>query len=177
MSSYTLADGTLPHATAAVKVLSHLLDMVEKSTSPTPESLLAARLHPSMLPLAFQFHFAADSAAKMVARLEGVDPEDLGSWETIKTVADARARVDAAAARLASADADKIASRTVETVTYGRGPGKPEGKLRSRDYAAGFSLPTIFFHTTTAYNILRKEGVDVGKEDYMGPFLGHYESP
>ncbi|KAK7698551.1 hypothetical protein SLS64_012419 [Diaporthe eres] len=175
MSSYTLADGTLPHATAAVKVLSHLLDLVEKSTSPTPEALLAARLHPSMLPLAFQFHFATDCAIKMVARLEGVDPPAAGSWEAIKTVADARARVDAAAARLASADADKIASRRDETVTYGRGRGKPDGKLRARDYATGFSLPTIYFHTTTAYNILRKEGVEVGKADYSNSFMAPYE--
>ncbi|KAL1852896.1 hypothetical protein Daus18300_011978 [Diaporthe australafricana] len=175
MSSYTLADGTLPHAIAAMKVLSHLLDKMEKSTSPTPESLLAARLHPSMLPLAFQFHFAADMTAKMVARLEGVDPEDLGSWEGVKTVADARARVDAAAARLASADADKISSRRDESVTYGRGPGKV-GTLKARDYAAGYSLPNILFHTTTAYNILRKEGVDLGKGDFLGPFLGPYES-
>lgn len=175
MSSYTLADGTLPHAIAAVKVLSHLLDKVEKSTSHTPEALLAARLHPTMLPLSFQFHFTADTAIKLVARLEGVEPENIGSWDSLKTVADARARIDAAAARLASADADKISSRRDETVTYGRGRDKPPGELRARDYASAYSLPTIFFHTTTAYNILRKEGVDLGKSDYMDSFLGPYE--
>lgn len=174
MSSYTLADGTLPHATAAVKALSHLLDKVEKSTSPTPEALLATRLHPDMLPLSFQFHFAADMAIKMVARLEGVEPESLGSWDSLKTVADARSRLDAAAARLAAADADKIAGRKDEMVTYGRGPGKTS-TIRARDYATGYSLPNIFFHTTTAYNILRKEGVDIGKKDYLDSFLGPYE--
>lgn len=174
MSSYTLADGTIPHATAAVKVLSHLLDKVEKSTSPAPESLLAARLHPDMLPLSFQFHFTADTAIKLVARLEGVEPENLGSWDSLKTVADARARIDAAAARLAAADADKINSRRDEMVTYGRGKGK-DGTLRARDYATAYSLPTIFFHTTTAYNILRKEGVDLGKKDYSVSFLAPFE--
>lgn len=174
MSSYTLADGTIPHATAAVKVLSHLLDKVEKSTSPTPESLLAARLHPDMLPLSFQFHFTADTAIKLVARLEGVEPENIGSWDSLKTVADARARLDAAAARLAAADADKISGRRDEMVTYGRGAGKT-GSLRARDYATAYSLPTIFFHTTTAYSILRKEGVDLGKADYSASFLAPFE--
>ncbi|KAH8777605.1 hypothetical protein F5883DRAFT_236079 [Diaporthe sp. PMI_573] len=176
MSSYTLADGTLPHGIAAIKTLSHLLDRVETSTSPTPESLLAARLHPTMLPLSFQIHFAADLATKMVARLEGVEPQDLGSWDTLKTVADARARLDAAAATLASADADKIASRMDETIQYGRGPGKPPGEMKARDYAAGYSLPNIFFHVTTAYNILRKEGVELGKGDFLGPFMSPYKS-
>lgn len=174
MSSYTLADGTIPHAIAAVKTLSHLLDKVEKSTSPTPEALLAARLHPDMLPLSFQIHFAADTAIKLVARLEDVEPENIGSWDTLKTVADARARIDAAAARLAAADADKIASRKDEMVTFGIGAGKT-AQLRARDYAAGYSLPNIFFHTTTAYNILRKEGVDLGKKDYLDSFLAPFK--
>lgn len=174
MSSYTLADGTIPHATAAIKVLSHLLDKVEKSTSTTPESLLAARLHPDMLPLSFQFHFTADTAIKLVARLEGVEPESIGSWDSLKTVADARARLDAAAARLAAADADKISSRRDEMVTYGRGAGKT-GSLRARDYATAYSLPTIFFHATTAYSILRKEGVELGKADYSTSFMAPFE--
>lgn len=175
MSSYTLADGTLPHAIGAIKVVSHLLDKVEQSTSPSPETLLAARLHPTMLPLSFQFHFTADTAIKMAARLEGVEPEDIGSWDTVKTVADARARIDAAAARLASVSADKVSSRRDETVTYGRGRDKPPGEVRARDYATGYSLPTIFFHTTTAYNILRKEGIEIGKSDYAVSFMAPFE--
>jgi uncharacterized protein len=176
MSSYTLADGTLPHATAAVKVLSHLLDKVEQSTSPTPEALLAARIHPDMLPLTFQIHFAADCAIKLVARMEGKEPQDLGSWEGVKTVADARARVETATAALASADAAKIASRSDEIVQYGRGRGKPPGELKARDYAAGYSMPNMYFHVVTAYNILRKEGIELGKMDYLSPFLAPYES-
>ncbi|KAH8754639.1 hypothetical protein F5883DRAFT_185347 [Diaporthe sp. PMI_573] len=176
MSSYTLADGTLPHATAAMKTLSHLLDKMEASTSPAPEALLSARLHPTMLPLSFQFSFAADLVAKMAAHLEGTEPEDLGPFDTVKTVADARARVDAAAARLASANPDKIASRSDETVSYGRGPDKPPGELKARDYAAGYGLPNIYFHVTTAYNILRKEGIDLGKGDFLAPFLAPYQS-
>lgn len=176
MSSYTLADGTLPHATAAVKVLSHLLDKVEQSTSPTPEALIASRIHPTMLPLAFQFHFASDSVIKLIARLEGTELQDLGSWEAVKTVADARSRIDAAAAKIASADAAKIASRSEEIVSYGRGRGQPDGKIKARDYAAGYSLPNIYFHITTAYNILRKEGIELGKVDYIGPFMAPYAS-
>ncbi|KAG8156773.1 hypothetical protein KVR01_013378 [Diaporthe batatas] len=176
MSSYTLADGTLPHATAAVKVLSHLLDKVEQSTSPSPEALLAARLHESMLPLASQFHFVADWVVKLVARLEGTEPKSLGAHDSLKTVADARARIDAAAAVVASADAAKIASRSNELVEFGMGPGKPPGHLKAQDYAAGYSLPNIYFHVTTAYNILRKEGIELGKRDFIAPFISPYMS-
>ncbi|POS75261.1 hypothetical protein DHEL01_v206349 [Diaporthe helianthi] len=176
MSPYTLADGTLPHVTAAVKVLSHLLDKVEQSTSPSPEALLNRRIHETMLPLSFQLHFATDLVVKLVARLEGVEPEDLGSWDTLKTVADARARVDAAAARLASADAAKIASRCDEIITYGRGRNNPPGQMKARDYVAGYSLPNIYFHVSTAYTILRKEGIEIGKMDYLTPFMAPYES-
>lgn len=175
MSSYTLADATLPHASAAVKVFSHLLDKAEQSTSPTPDALLATRLHETMLPLSFQFHFGLDLIVKLVARLEGVEPKDLGSFDSLKTVADARARIETAAAVVAAADTAKIASRTEEIVEYGRGPGKPPGQMKARDYAAGYSLPNIYFHITTAYNILRKEGIELGKGDFLGPFMSPYK--
>lgn len=175
MSTYTLADGTLPHAIAAIKTLSHLLDKVEQSTSPSPEDLLAARLHPTMLPLSFQITFTADTAIKLVARLEGVEPESIGSWDTLKTVADARARIDKAAAKLHTADGDKINSRRDEIVTMGRGRDRPDGKMKARDYATAYSVPTIFFHTMTAYNILRKEGIEIGKADYSNAFMAPFE--
>lgn len=174
MSSYTLADATLPHARASVKVLSHLLDKIEQSTSPTPEALLAARIHENMLPLTFQFHFALDLLAKLAARLQGDEPKDLGSLDSLKTVADARARIDTVTAVLESADANKIASRSEEIVEYGRGPNNPPGHMKARDYAAGYSLPNIYFHVTTAYNILRKEGIEIGKMDYLMPFMAPY---
>jgi len=171
--SYTLADGTVPHAVAVLKALSHFLDLIEKQ--PNPDALLAARLAPDMLPLSFQFYFAADTSVKLLARLSGTEPTALGDWAAIKTVADARAVVDKASSLIANPDVAAIADRADETVTFGMGPGK-SAEVKAREYAAGYSLPNIFFHVVTAYAILRKEGVEIGKQDYIRHFLGPYLS-
>ena len=171
MSDYTLTDGTLPHAVGALKVLNHLLDTVAKQ--PNPDALLSARLAPDMFPFTFQVYVACDTISKMLARLQGTEPKALASWEEIKTVDDARARVAEVQALADKAEAATIASRADATVTFGMGAGK-SADLRARDYAAGYSVPNIFFHVTTAYAILRKEGVQVGKQDYLQHFLGRY---
>ncbi|KAH7361703.1 hypothetical protein B0T11DRAFT_76869 [Plectosphaerella cucumerina] len=176
MASYTLADGTVPHVKGALKAVNHLLTALESHSSSDPSSLLQARLAPDMLPFTFQVAVVCDTAAKLLARLQGVDPAAAAPFDEIKTVADARARVDAALALVESADVAAIAARADETVSFGMGRGKPDAVVKAREYAAGYSLPNLFFHTVTAYAILRKEGVVIGKQDYQQWFLGPYLS-
>lgn len=175
MASYTLADGTVPHVTGALKVMSHLIDTIEKSETAS-ETLLQARLAPDMLPFSLQVYILADTSCKLLARLQGVEPLALGPHDQVKTIADARAILAKAQDFLAAADANTIATRADETVSFGMGRDKPDAVVKAREYAAGYSLPNVFFHTVTAYAILRKEGVTIGKDDYLRHFLGPYLS-
>ncbi|KAM0324845.1 hypothetical protein ACHAQA_007811 [Verticillium albo-atrum] len=174
--SYTLYEGTVVHALAAIRACQALLTKAEAhaTANSTPvESLLEARLAPDMLPLTFQVHMITDTAQKLVARLHDVEPAANTYPEGLKTLAEVRARLDATIAALEGADKAKFAERTDATVSFGMGPGK-NAELKAREYAAGYVVPNIFFHTTVLYSILRKEGVQVGKMDYLTPFIGGY---
>ncbi|KAM0278785.1 hypothetical protein ACHAQH_004976 [Verticillium albo-atrum] len=174
--SYTLYDGTVPHALAAVRACKALLLKAEAhatSTSTPIEQLLDARLAPDMLPLTFQVHMITDTAQKLVARLHDVEPTP-SSWpEGLKTLAEVRERLDATIAALEGAEKEKFVERTDAKVTFGMGPGK-NAELKAKEYAAGYVVPNVFFHTAILYSILRKEGVVIGKMDYLTPFIGGY---
>jgi uncharacterized protein len=58
-------------------------------------------------------------------------------------------------------------------VTIGLGPGK-EATMLTWQYVHGYIIPNVFFHTVTAYDIARKEGVDLGKMDFIAPFMGKF---
>lgn len=174
--SYTLYDGSVTHALAAVRACQALILKAEAhatATSTPIDQLLDARLAPDMLPLTFQVHMITDTAQKLVARLHNVEPAPTSWPEGLRTLADVRARLDAAAAALAGADRATVEERTDATVTFGMGPGK-SAELKAKDYAAGYVVPNVFFHTAMLYSILRKEGVAIGKMDYLTPFIGRY---
>ncbi|RFU78246.1 helix-turn-helix domain-containing [Trichoderma arundinaceum] len=167
--SYSLYDATVPLAKSALKALTNIL----KTGEAVPESanLLAARLAPDMLPLTFQVKSVTDISTKIVARLHGIEPH---VWEgDINTFADCYARIAKAEEILATADKDLINQRQSEIVTLGMG-SKGTFQMPGANYANGYVLPNLFFHLTTAYNILRKEGVPLGKTSYLESFIGQY---
>ena len=169
MSAITLYDASVPIVQNSIAALSAILKKAE--SAPNAASMVDARIHPDMLPLSFQVHFATDLAQKMLARLTGNEPAKLEN--DFKTFADFQARVDETQALLAKADKDVINKRAGETVPLGLGPGKTVNILGT-NYVDAYSLPNIFFHVTTAYNILRKEGVPLGKLDFLTPYLGKH---
>ena len=132
-----------------------------------PDALLQARLYPDMFPLIRQVQIATDFARGISARLAGIEVPTYENAE--KTFAD----LDALVARtLAFLDSVKAAqfdgAETREVVLR---PGTPkEKKLTGDAYLANYGLPQFFFHITTAYNILRHNGLPVGKRDYMGAY-------
>ena len=132
-----------------------------------PDALLQARLYPDMFPLVKQVQIATDFARGIAARLAGIE---VPSYEnTEKTFAD----LDALVARtLAFLDSVKAAQfEGAETREIVLRPGTPkEKKLTGDAYLANYGLPQFFFHVTTAYNILRHNGLPVGKRDYMGAY-------
>ncbi|KAK3186565.1 hypothetical protein K4F52_004605 [Lecanicillium sp. MT-2017a] len=157
----------------AADTLNSLTAILKKAESaPNAASFPEARLVEDMLPLSFQIHMVTDLACKVAARLTGVEPPTL-ERDSLKTFADFYARIDVAKEHLSKASKETVNSRQNETVTISLGPGK-SADLSGQNYVTGYVLPNLYFHTTTAYNIIRKNGVEIGKLDYLRPYLGKY---
>ena len=132
-----------------------------------PAVLLNARLYPDMFPLIRQVQVAADFAKSVSARLAGVEVPAYEDNE--QTFADLQARISKTLAFIESlTPAQFEGSGTREIVLR---PGTPkEKKLLGHNYLNNYGLPQFFFHVTTAYAILRHNGLEVGKGDFMGTF-------
>lgn len=132
-----------------------------------PNALLQARLFPDMFQLVRQVQIAADFAKSVPARLAGVEVPPYEDNE--QTFADLHARINKTLAFIDSLSATQIdGSEAAEIVLR---PGTPkEKKLSGQTYLLGYGLPQFFFHVTTAYDILRHNGVEIGKRDFMGAY-------
>lgn len=132
-----------------------------------PNALLQARLFPDMFPLLRQVQVASDFAKSVSARLAGVDALKLEDKE--QTFADLQARIATVLEFINGLDAalfDEAATREIVTQA-----GTPkEKRFTGESYLFNYGLPHFFFHTTTAYAILRHNGVEVGKKDYIGTY-------
>ncbi|CAE6733614.1 DUF1993 domain-containing protein [Paraburkholderia haematera] len=132
-----------------------------------PNALLQARLFPDMFPLVRQVQIAADFAKGVSSRLAGVE---VPSWpDTEVTFADLQALIAKALTHIGALEAAQFdGSENKEIVLR---PGTPkEKKLVGSAYLQNYGLPQFFFHVTTAYAILRHNGVEIGKRDYMGSY-------
>lgn len=137
------------------------------SKSIEPDALLQARLFPDMLPLIKQVQIAADFSRGVSARLAGVDVPTFDGQE--KTFADLDALLTQTLAFLDSVDASQFEGKEGSEIVLR--PGTPkEKKLTGQAYLANYGLPQFFFHVTTAYNILRHNGLAIGKRDFMGAY-------
>lgn len=124
--------------------------------------LLGARLAPDQFPLSKQIQITCDNAKLCVARLTGVEaPKHEDNEQTLQEFV---ARVESTIAFLKTINPeqfDKYADRTVRFVY------RPGVHLTGKDYLTQHALPNFYFHLTTAYSILRHNGVDIGKNDYL----------
>lgn len=132
-----------------------------------PKVLLDARLFPDMFPLIRQAQVAADFAKSVSARLAGVEIPVYEDNE--QTFADLQARISKTLSFIESlTPAQFVGSETREIVLR---PGTPkEKKLVGHNYLYNYGMPQFFFHVTTAYAILRHNGLEVGKGDFMGTY-------
>ena len=129
-----------------------------------PTTLPATRLFPDMLPLARQIQIATDNAKGCAARLAGQQPPAFEDNE--KTMADLIARLNKTIDYLKSFSAAQIDGSEDRDISLK--VGGYEMKFKGQPYLLTFALPNFYFHVTTAYNILRHCGVDVGKQDFLG---------
>ena len=125
---------------------------------------LQSRLAPDMLPFTAQIQIASDAAKNGVARLAGLDAPSFADDE--KTLAELRQRVVKTIAFIKSVPADALEGSDAREITIKRasGPVTMVGEVHLRHAA----LPNFFFHVTTAYALLRHNGVEIGKGDYLG---------
>ena len=132
-----------------------------------PDALLQARLFPDMCPLLKQVQIAADFSRGISARLAGVDVPVVEGDQ--KTFADLDALLTQTLVFLDSVNPAQFEGK--ENIEIVLRPGTPkEKKLSGQAYLANYGLPQFFFHVTTAYDILRHNGVAIGKRDFMGAY-------
>ncbi|MDO8447687.1 MAG: DUF1993 domain-containing protein [Rhodoferax sp.] len=132
-----------------------------------PNALLQARLFPDMFPLLRQVQVATDFAKSVSARLAGVEVPKLE--ETEQTFGDLQARIDTVLAFMEGLDVARFDEAATREIVTQAGTPK-EKRFTGQSYLLNYGLPHFFFHTTTAYAILRHNGVDVGKKDYIGTY-------
>lgn len=129
-----------------------------------PEALTSARLFPDMFPFWRQVCLASDFAKGPVARLAGVE---VPSWEDKERSFDELlARIEKTREFLKGFGPDKLAGAAARTVTIKI--GGQDMSMSGEQYLLGFATPNFYFHLTTAYDILRHNGVEIGKRDFMG---------
>lgn len=129
-----------------------------------PATFINARLHPNMAPFVFQIRVATDTAKGVAARLSQTE---LPSWpDNEKTFAEVHERLHKAIDFLSKFKAEDFTGAEELDITLKLGPYTVN--FDGASYVANFVMPNFYFHMTTAYNILRHNGVALGKVDYLG---------
>ncbi|SDR56027.1 hypothetical protein SAMN05519103_05266 [Rhizobiales bacterium GAS113] len=163
---------SMHHASVAVfkqslRALSAVLDKAEAHATARkiePAALLGARLFPDMFPFSRQVQLTCDFAKNCCARLSGVEAPKFEDKEA--SFAELKERIAATLAFVDGVKADQIDGTHDKDITL-----KIAGTdmhLKGRDYLTFFALPNFYFHATTAYDLLRHNGVELGKRDFMG---------
>ena len=153
-----------------VRSLNNLVAVLEKGAAHAeakkvdPSILIASRLYPDMLPLNRQVHIASDIARRGVARLAGVEAPAVEDNET--TFAELCDRLHNAIAYVESFTAEQIDGSEEKEISLPI--GKETMTFAGQAYLLFFILPNVYFHVTTAYDILRHCGVEIGKRDFLG---------
>ncbi len=163
----SLGTASLPAFTTALRNLAHCLDKAEANAVArkfSPDVFCGLRLAPDMLPFTAQIRIACDAAKNGTARLAGIEAPKFEDNET--TFAELKARVAKTVAWLETVSPAQIDGREAVEITF------PVGKEATRTmagqaYLLHWVLPNVFFHVTTAYALLRHNGVDLGKIDYL----------
>ncbi len=165
--SITLSSAALPVFNRFLGNLHHLLSKAQADVATRgydEQALVQYRLAPDMLPFKTQICIACDAAKLCVARITGMDAPKYENTEN--TIADLMARIDKTLAWLQTVPASALDGLEEKEITF------PVGKTGSRtltaeNYLKTWALPNMFFHITTAYAILRHNGVALGKSDFL----------
>jgi len=164
-------ESTVPVFQRSLAALLGVLDKAEAHAQARkfdPANYLSIRLSPDMFALTRQIQTACDHAKNSSFRLAGATPPVMEDKET--SLAELRARIEATLGLLKSIDPKAMGGAEDRELVLPLGPNK--FKMRGADYLLHFALPNFYFHLTTAYDILRASGVEVGKRDFLGAVSG-----
>ena len=167
--TYSAHQSSVP---AFIAMLTNMKNWLDKAAAQKIEAeLIEARLAPDMFPLARQVQIASDAAKGAAARLTGAEAPAMPDTET--SFAELKDRCDKTIAYLNSVDAaayDAGLTREV-VITFPNGAGI---KFDGQTFLTGFALPNFYFHASMTYAILRQNGLDLGKQDFLAhlaPFM------
>jgi len=160
---------SVPVFIRGLNVLAALLDKAESHAAEKKiplDDLFGARLAPDMLPLSGQIQRVSDTAKNAIGRLTGVPAPSFPDEE--KTFAELRERIAKTIAFLETVKPSDLEGSDGRDVTISF--GKLKFTFTGDDYVLKFALPNFFFHVATTHDILRNQGVAVGKVDYLGAY-------
>ncbi len=167
--TFSMYSASVPVFKQVLNSLSAIIDKAEAHAAEKkidPPALLQARLFPDMFPFARQIQVAADFAKGASARLAGVE---LPKFEdTEQTFAELKERIAKTLAFIDSVPQDGVEASAQRDITTGSGEKTKQWK--GQTYLMHYALPHFYFHATTAYDILRHNGVEIGKKDFIGSF-------
>jgi len=164
---YTNSVPVFKQMLTALKAILAQADAHAGAKSIEPDALLRARLFPDMFPLVQQVQVAADFARGISARLAAVEVPTYEGKE--KSFADLDALLTRTLEFIESLNPSQFDGSEIKAIVLR--PGTPKEKqLSGQAYLANYGMPQFLFHVTTAYAILRHNGLPIGKRDYMGAY-------
>jgi hypothetical protein len=161
-------DATVPAFLQILGALNGILEKAEahcKAKNIQPEVLLNARLYPDMYPLARQIQTACDFAGKTCARLTG--SEVPSTPDTEKSFEELRQRIAKATDYVKAFKPAQFDGADARDVTFPAGPNN-QLTVKGQQFLTAFALPNFYFHAAIAHGILRHNGVEIGKRDFLG---------
>ncbi|MFN0023692.1 MAG: DUF1993 family protein [Parvularculaceae bacterium] len=164
--SVTLYDVAVPSFKKHLHALDGILDKAAayaEAKKIKPETLLNARLYPDMFELTRQVQACSDFSKNASARLAGVDVPSMPDTET--TIPELKARIAKTVAFLDTLKPEQFEGAEAKSFTIKVGPN--DMNFTGHDYLLHFALPNFYFHAATAYGILRHNGLEIGKRDFM----------
>jgi hypothetical protein len=167
LMTISMYQASAPRFANMLKNLAAILEKAEAHAAARkidPAVLLASRLYPDMLPLVRQVQIASDNAKGAVARLAGAEVPKYEDTE--QTFAELKARIARTIDFVSGFKPAQIDGSEEKDIHLKLGP--MEVQWKGMQYLLGFALPNFYFHVVTAYDILRHNGVEVAKRDYIG---------
>ena len=154
------------------QILNSLLAILDKAEAHAaekkidPAALLQFRLYPDMLPFTRQIQIACDFAKGCGARLAGAEVPSYADTE--QSFAELKARINQTLTFIDGLPAEQIAGSAERAITTGSGDKVKH--FTGQTYLVHYALPHFYFHATTAYDILRHNGVEIGKKNFIGTY-------
>lgn len=182
----SLPDMLVPTYVQMLGALSNWLTKAEGQRSAADaDALMAARLAPDMFPLATQIRFSCRQALEGVFRLQQQDfppllqtllVEGRDGGEQPGTIADAQRRIAETLAAIEAAVAEGIEIDRATPIAHAL-PNAMVLDLTAEQFTRDWALPQFYFHIMTAYSILRVQGIELGKADYVAHMFGYFRPP